>query len=246
MVETTSATEPLKRGAMKRSPASRLERLALSTLAAFPLIVAASTGLHVSAHTDMSSCGSQASPSASPAASPNAGEPSIDAAFLIVYAQLTHDSIDAVRYAEVDLRSKDVRALAAQERESAESDSEMLSMLPGFDSDADAYSAYAVVEQIKMELDLPAGVGGPESFGIGSGTAALCNSTGPHDDHYLALVSDLNQQKIDLAQAAIVAGSDPDVVAFAGTVLEREQTTQGSLISIIEARSFEPATPVGG
>jgi uncharacterized protein (DUF305 family) len=97
----------------------------------------------------------------------------------------------------------------------------------------------------KMELDLPAGAGGVDSLGASSAMALICANEGPYDQIYLTSSIDLAQQQIDLAQVALVYATQPDLVTYAQSVIDREQAAIGQLLTWQEEWFDPPASPAG-
>lgn len=201
-----------------------------------------------SAHTEFTGCSDSGTPAvASPeSATPVAIEPTFDEAFVGVYDLLVLHSIEAAMLGTAHFERAEVLAFAQQQLDNANVDIATLASFPISTGHSPFVDLVNVVESFKMKLDLPAGIGGEESFGTASGLNTLCTLEGSSDDLYLALVADLSQQKVELAQVAAVFGSDPTVVEFANTVIVRETMTIGAVVTMVETRGTPVASPKAG
>jgi uncharacterized protein (DUF305 family) len=183
------------------------------------------------------------------AATPESGtNADIDLAYLELQGILAGSSVQLAELAAANLKHEEIQGFAKAEIAEADADLEALDTLRTDlypDAKGDLNQLLATIEHAKMELDLPAGVGGLESFGLVIGIGQMCLSEGPHDEAYLASAIDLSHQKIDLAQVAAVNSTNADITELATGLIERETAEIGQLITWQNQWFGSEATPAG-
>jgi uncharacterized protein (DUF305 family) len=195
-------------------------------------------------------CAQIGTPEASqPAATPESSAiADIDLAYLELQGILGNSSIELAELATTSLEHNELKEFAEVEIAEAESEQATLGTLRQDlypDAEVDLNQLLAIIEQAKMDLDLPAGEGGLESFGSVVGLGQMCLSDGPHDEIYLASAIDLSRQKIDLAQVAAINSTNADIVEFATELITRETAEIGQLVTWQNEWAEGVATPAG-
>lgn len=197
-------------------------------------------------------CGVTATPVASPApdtASPTSAEPTLDLAWLTFQGMLASTVEDLATMPERQLDHPELAAFADASRATAQEDlAAIATLLDELAPAAGAPSAadlLAVLDQARQALDLPAGQGSVDALSGSAGIARICAAPPPHDELYLAAAIDLAQRQIDLAEVAIIGGSDQRVIELAQSVKDREESNLAHLYTWQETW-FGPGTPAAG
>jgi uncharacterized protein (DUF305 family) len=181
------------------------------------------------------------------AGTPASPEPTVrelESAYIVFQEMLSEAAIDFATLASANLEQPEIAVYADAQIAQAEGD---LATLAGWeeelfpDASVDPNELLAVIDAVKMELDLPAGQGGVSTVGLVPGIAELCMGEGPFDQVYLAGAIDLAQQQIDLAQVAVVKSVNPEIVEFATGIIERESAAIGQLVTWQNELAATPA-----
>jgi uncharacterized protein (DUF305 family) len=236
----TSIDSPLRRAC-----ASAALGIALLVTAVMPL--SAHDGEPFSCETLGTPEATAAAPESSlttPPATPGAPARDLDLAYITFQDILAEASIDLATVASRNLERPEIAEFAASQGEQAESDLATLEtwredLYPGVTTDP--FVLLAVIDAVKMQLDLPAGLGGTSTAGLVPGIVELCTGEGPFDGIYLTSAIDLAQQQIDLAQVAVIESENPDIVEFATGIIERESAAIGQLVTWQNELAATPA-----
>jgi uncharacterized protein (DUF305 family) len=223
-----------------------IRRACIAAALGVALIAAAATPLR--AHEgEPFSCASLGTPEATvaaPESTPEKGDLELDLAYFTFQDILAEASIDLATLASRNLERPEIADFAAEQVEQAEAD---LATLEAWQEDlypgvtADPFALLPLIDAVKMQLDLPAGLGGTSTAGLVPGIVELCTEEGPFDVLYLASAIDLAQQQIDLAQVAVIESGNPEIVEFATGVIERETAAIGQLVTWQNELAATPA-----